>query len=105
MMASQLVQAKIGLPCGGDASKGIARKTVVIERQKLVQSKQRASGERNMELPTGLSLEQQFNLRAYEEEVKRMDSEQAQQLLLQVLRQLMVKENVIKHLLKQSPIF
>jgi len=58
-----------------------------------------------MELPTGLSLEQQFNLRAYEEEVKRMDSEQAQQLLLQVLRQLMVKENVIKHLLKQSPIF
>lgn len=58
-----------------------------------------------MEIPTELSLEQQFNLRAYEEEVKRMDSAQAQALLMQVLRQLMVKENVIRHLLKQSPMF
>jgi hypothetical protein len=58
-----------------------------------------------MEIPTELSLEQQFNLRAYEEEVKRMDSAQAQALLMEVLRQLMVKENVIRHLLKQSPMF
>jgi hypothetical protein len=55
-----------------------------------------------MDLPLELSLEQQFNLRAYQEQVKGLDQTQAQEMLLEVLRQLMVKENVIKHLLKQS---
>lgn len=52
-------------------------------------------------LPIELTLEQQFNLRTYEDQVKCLDQEQAQEMLLQVMRQLMVKENVIKHLLKQ----
>lgn len=52
-------------------------------------------------LPIELSLEQQFSLRTYEDQVKSLDQEQAQQMLLQVMRQLMVKENLIKHLLKQ----
>ncbi|HEY9663213.1 MAG TPA: NblA/ycf18 family protein [Allocoleopsis sp.] len=55
----------------------------------------------NMDIPLELSLEQQFSLRAYQDQVKGLDQEQAQDLLLQVLRQLMIKENVIKHLLKQ----
>jgi hypothetical protein len=52
-------------------------------------------------LPLELSLEQQFSLRTYEDQVKHLDQDQAQQMLLQVMRQLMIKENVIKHLLKQ----
>jgi Phycobilisome degradation protein nblA len=55
-----------------------------------------------MDLPIELSLEQQFNLRAYADQVKGLDQEQAQQMLLQVLRQLMIKENVIKYLVKQQ---
>jgi Phycobilisome degradation protein nblA len=54
-----------------------------------------------MTIPIELSMEQQFSLRAYQEQVKGLDQMQAQEMLLEVLRQLMVKENVIKHLLKQ----
>jgi hypothetical protein len=55
-----------------------------------------------MELPVGLSLEQKFNLRMYEDQVKSLSQEQAQSFLLEMMRQVMVKENVIKHLLKQA---
>ena len=55
-----------------------------------------------MNIKPELSLEQRFNLKVYEEQVKRMDQDEAQSCLLEVLRQLMVKENVIKQLLKQS---
>jgi hypothetical protein len=55
-----------------------------------------------MDLPVGLSLEQKFNLKVYEEQVKSLNQEQAQDFLLEVLRQLMVKDNVIRHLLKQG---
>ncbi|QYO62736.1 NblA/ycf18 family protein [Leptolyngbya sp. 7M] len=55
-----------------------------------------------MELPIGLSLEQQFSLRAYAEQVKQLNQEQAQEMLLEVLRQLMIKENVIRSLLKDD---
>ncbi|GET42793.1 MULTISPECIES: NblA/ycf18 family protein [Microseira] len=53
-----------------------------------------------MEFPVGLSLEQQFNLKAYEQQVKGLSQEEAQGFLLEVMRQLMVKDNVIKHLMK-----
>lgn len=49
-----------------------------------------------------LNLEQKFNLKVYEEQIKGLDQEESQKLLLEVLRQLMVKDNVIKHLLQQS---
>jgi hypothetical protein len=55
-----------------------------------------------MNIPLELSLEQQFSLRTYADQVKGLDQEQAQQLLLQVVRQLMIKENVIRHLVKES---
>ncbi len=55
-----------------------------------------------MDIPLELSMEQQFNLRAYEGQVKGLSQDQAQELLLEVMRQLMIKENVIRHLLKQS---
>jgi hypothetical protein len=55
-----------------------------------------------MDIPLELSMEQEFSLRAYEDQVKHLDPVQAQEMLLEVLRQLMLKENVIKHLLQQS---
>jgi hypothetical protein len=55
-----------------------------------------------MDLPVDLSLEQKFNLKVYEEQVKNLSTEQSQEYLLELLRQLMVKENVIKYLLKQA---
>jgi hypothetical protein len=54
------------------------------------------------EIPLELSLEQEFSLKTYEQQVKGLNEEQAQGLLLQVLRQLMIKENVIKHLIAQK---
>lgn len=55
-----------------------------------------------MDIPMELSLEQQFNMRAYQNQVKGLNQEQAQEMLLEVMRQLMVKDNVIRHLLKQK---
>lgn len=55
-----------------------------------------------MDLPVKLSLEQQFNLKVYEDQVKNLNPQQAQEFLLEVLRQLMIKDNVIRHLLKSA---
>ncbi|MBW4643174.1 MAG: NblA/ycf18 family protein [Goleter apudmare HA4340-LM2] len=54
-----------------------------------------------MDIPMELNLEQKFNLKLYEEQVKELSQEESQKFLLEVLRQLMVKDNMIKHLLKQ----
>jgi Phycobilisome degradation protein nblA len=54
-----------------------------------------------MDLPISLTLEQEFNLKSYEQQVKGLDREQAQDFLLEVLRQLMIKDNVIRNLVKE----
>ncbi|MGE5659366.1 MAG: NblA/ycf18 family protein [Actinomycetota bacterium] len=53
-----------------------------------------------MDMPTGLSLEQQFKLQILRDEVKRLTLEQAQDYLIEVLRQSMVKENLYKQWMK-----
>lgn len=58
-------------------------------------------GEREMDIPLELSLEQKFNLKVYEEQIRRMNQEQAQTFLIEVLQQLMVKDNVIRHLMRR----
>jgi Phycobilisome degradation protein nblA len=55
-----------------------------------------------MNIQMGLSLEQEFSLRKYEENVKELSHEQSQKMLLEVLRQLMVKDNLIKNMLKSD---
>ncbi|MCS6959425.1 MAG: NblA/ycf18 family protein [Pseudanabaenaceae cyanobacterium SKYGB_i_bin29] len=55
-----------------------------------------------MGIPLELTLEQEFNLKVYEEQVKKLTLEQSQEFVLELLRQLMIKDNVIKHLLKQT---
>ncbi len=53
----------------------------------------------NMEA-LGLTPEQEFNLIVYKEQVKGLSQEHAQEFLLEVLRQLMIKDNVIRSLMK-----
>jgi hypothetical protein len=55
-----------------------------------------------MDIPLTLTMEQQFNMKVYEDQVKNLSSEQAQDFLLEIMRQLMIKDNVIRHLIKQG---
>lgn len=51
-----------------------------------------------------LTLEQQFQMRLMEESAQRMSREQMQDILIQTARLLMVKDNVIRDLLRNCPI-
>lgn len=53
-------------------------------------------------LPIELTLEQQFSLRIYTEAVKTMPDEDVRSYLLELIAQLMVKDNVIRHLIKEQ---
>jgi hypothetical protein len=53
----------------------------------------------NMEA-LALTPEQEFNLIVYKEQVKGLAQEHAQEFLVEVLRQLMIKDNVIKSLMR-----
>jgi Phycobilisome degradation protein nblA len=55
-----------------------------------------------MNIPIGLSFEQEFNLKVYQQQVENLDLPTAQNLLLEVLRQLMVKENLLKQMIKNG---
>jgi uncharacterized protein YaaW (UPF0174 family) len=55
-----------------------------------------------MELPIGLTIEQEFSLKIQAEQVKEMNHEQTKECLLAVLRQLAIKENVVKHLMMKQ---
>jgi Phycobilisome degradation protein nblA len=55
-----------------------------------------------MDLPLTLTMEQQFSMKVYEDQVKGMNADQAQEFLLEIMRQLMIKDNVIRHLLKKA---
>ncbi len=54
-----------------------------------------------MDIPMELSLEQKFTLKLYEGQVQDLSAEESQEFLLEVLRQLMVKDNMVKHLLRE----
>ena len=55
-----------------------------------------------MDLPARLSMEQEFKLQVLREQVKSLNQEQAQEYLLELFRQMMVKDNLVKHLLKNA---
>ncbi len=55
-----------------------------------------------MDLPLTLTMEQQFNMKVYEDQEKSMSADQAQEFLLEIMRQLMIKDNVIRHLMKTA---
>lgn len=55
-----------------------------------------------MNQPVELSLEQQFSLRSFETQVERMSHEQAQQFLVKLYEQMMLRETMYKHFLKHQ---
>ncbi|AFY61532.1 MULTISPECIES: NblA/ycf18 family protein [Cyanophyceae] len=54
------------------------------------------------ELSVELTFEQQFQMRLMEEQVGEMTQQQAKELLLQASRLLMMKDNVIRSLIKRA---
>ncbi len=55
-----------------------------------------------METLGSLRLEQKFRLQVLREQVKDLKKEEAQEYLVEVLRQMMVKDNMIKSLLSKG---
>ncbi|NER00658.1 MAG: phycobilisome degradation protein NblA [Cyanothece sp. SIO2G6] len=53
-----------------------------------------------MSKPGKLTLEQEFKLQMLEGQVKSLDLDQAQGYILELLRQMMVKDNIMKGLLR-----
>ncbi|MDJ0705151.1 MAG: NblA/ycf18 family protein [Leptolyngbyaceae cyanobacterium MO_188.B28] len=49
-----------------------------------------------------LSLEQKFNLRSFETQVQKMSREQAQEFLIKLYEQMMVRETLYKKCIKQE---
>ena len=54
----------------------------------------------NNNMPGALSLEQEFKLQVVRDQVTGLSLEQAQEYVVEVMRQMMVKDNLVKHLLK-----
>jgi hypothetical protein len=52
--------------------------------------------------PAALTLEQQFNLRAFASQVEKMSHAQAQDFLVQLYEQMILREAMYKHLLKHD---
>ncbi|PSB14029.1 NblA-related protein [filamentous cyanobacterium CCP1] len=55
-----------------------------------------------MDQPIELTLEQQFNLRSFQDQVGHMSREQAQQFLIKLYEQMMLRETMYKHFLKHQ---
>jgi hypothetical protein len=55
-----------------------------------------------MSQPIELSLEQQFSIRSFETQVQKMSREQAQDFLVKLYEQMMLREATYKNLLKHQ---
>ncbi len=55
-----------------------------------------------MSQPIELTLEQKFNLRSFETQVEKMSREQAQDFLIKLYEQMMLRETMYKHFLKHQ---
>ena len=55
-----------------------------------------------MNFSSQLSMEQQFKLKVLQEQVQGLSKEQAQEYLLEMFRQMMVKDNLVKQLLRDA---
>lgn len=55
-----------------------------------------------MSKPIELSLEQQFSIRSFQAQVEKMSQEQAQDFLIKLYEQMIVRENMYKAFLKHQ---
>jgi len=51
---------------------------------------------------SNLTLEQQFNIRWFEQQVKQMSREQAQEFLVKLYHEMVVKENFYQEMIKKQ---
>lgn len=56
----------------------------------------------NIKDSTQLSLEQEFQMKLFEQSAERMSHEQALSLLMEASKLLMVKDNIIRELMRQN---
>ncbi len=56
----------------------------------------------SVDMPGQLTLEQQFQLQVLKDQVRGLSKEQAQDYVIEVFRQMMVKDNLTKHLLRNA---
>ena len=56
----------------------------------------------NYHFNLGLSLEQEFKMRIFQESVREMKPEEARSLLIEASKLLMIKDNIIKGLMEQD---
>lgn len=49
-----------------------------------------------------LSLEQEFKLARYKKELKKLNSSKSKQYLMATLKQMMIKDNIIKYFIQNS---
>lgn len=54
------------------------------------------------DMPGKLTLEQEFKLKILREQVKGLSVDQAQEYVVEMARQIFVKDNLVKHLLKNA---
>lgn len=55
-----------------------------------------------MDLPLSLTMEQEFQLKVYIDQADKLNAVEARQMLIEVMRQNMVKDNLIKHFMKKG---
>ena len=55
-----------------------------------------------MDMPGELTLEQKFQLQVLKEQVRHLSRKDAQDYVLKITQQMMVKDNLVKHLLKNA---
>lgn len=55
-----------------------------------------------MNQPIELSFEQQFSIRSFETQVEKMSHKQAQYFLVKLYKQMVMRQAMYKHLLKQQ---
>lgn len=55
-----------------------------------------------MNQPIKLSIEQQFSIRSFETQVQKMNREQAQDLLIKLYEQMVIREATYKQLIKHQ---
>lgn len=55
-----------------------------------------------MDFSHGLSLEQEFKLTIYNDKINKMSTKESQEYLVEILKQMMIVDNIIKHMVKNT---
>nr|ARO90897.1 phycobilisome degradation protein [Corynoplastis japonica] len=56
-----------------------------------------------MNLSNNLSLEQKFKLTIYTNYINKLNTEQTSQYLIQLLRKMLIKDNIIRYIINKHP--